>query len=113
MSDPRIRVRKELQAGLEDIRISNMHQFPSAKSLSKWAGVCSGNKRPAGKRKHSHIRKADKYQMSTKVQAAWGATRTEASIFRRKYHRWLKKLGPAKAQVATCHALLVVAPTKS
>jgi transposase len=87
----------------------NMNQFPSAKSLSKWAGVCSGNNRSAGKSKHSHIRKANKFLMATLVQAAWGATRTQGSIFQRKYHRWLKKMGTAKAQVAICHALLVVA----
>jgi transposase len=87
----------------------NMDQFPSAGSLSNWAGVCPGNNRSAGKSKHSHIKKANKFLMGTLVQAAWGAIRTKDSIFQRKYHRWQKRMGARKAVVAICHALLTVA----
>ena len=87
----------------------NMTQFPSAGSLSNWAGVCSGNNRSAGKSKQSHIKKANKFLMATLVQAAWGAVRTQGSIFQRKHDRWKKRMGPRKALIAICHALLIVA----
>jgi hypothetical protein len=86
-----------------------MAQFPSAGSLSNWAGVCSGNNRSAGKSKPSRIKKANKFLMSILVQAAWGAVRTQGSIFQRKYQRWQKRMGPRKAAIAIAHALLVVA----
>ena len=35
----------------------DMNQFPSAKHLSKWAGICPGNNRSAGKSKSSRIKK--------------------------------------------------------
>jgi len=86
----------------------NMNQFPSAGSLCKWAGVCPGNNRTAGKKKHSHIRKANKFLMATLVQAAWGAIRTKDSIFQRKYRRWRNRMGECCALIAVCHALLKV-----
>jgi transposase len=88
---------------------ANMNQFPSARKLSQWAGVCPGNNRSAGKSKHSHIKKANKFLMATLVQAAWGAVRTQGSIFQRKYRRWQQRMGSRKALIAVCHALLVVA----
>ena len=47
--------------------------------------------------------------MATLVQAAWGAVRTQGSIFQRKYRRWEKRMGSRKALIAVCHSLLVVA----
>jgi hypothetical protein len=43
------------------------------------------------------------------VEAAWAAARKRDSIFQRKFHRWMRKLGEAKANVALAHSLLEVA----
>jgi len=59
--------------------------------------------------KQSRIKKANKFLLSTLMQAAWGAVRTQGSIFQRKYHRWQKRMGRSKALIAICHALLEVA----
>jgi transposase len=62
-------------------------QFDSAKKLCNWAGICPGNNRSAGKKKHSRIKKGNKFLMAALVQASWAAARKRDSIFQRKFHR--------------------------
>lgn len=84
----------------------DMNQFKSAKSLCSWAGVCPGNNRSAGKSKHSRIKKGNRSLLAALVQAGWAAARTRDSVFQRKFHRWMGKLGEAKANIAIAHSLL-------
>jgi len=42
------------------------------------------------------------------VQASWAAARKRNSLFRRKFHRWIGKLGKTKANIALCRCLLRV-----
>jgi hypothetical protein len=84
----------------------DMGQFETAKKLSNRAGICPGNNRTAGKTKHSRIKKANKFLLAALVQAAWAAARKRDSIFQRKFHRWVNRLGEAKANVALAHSLL-------
>lgn len=42
------------------------------------------------------------------AQAAWAAARKRDSIFQRKFHRWMRTLGEAKANVALARSLLEV-----
>lgn len=86
----------------------DMTPFPNARALNKWGGICPGNNRSAGKSKHSHIRKANKFLLAALVEAAWAAARTRDSIFQRKFHRWMQRLGKPKANVALAHHLLTV-----
>lgn len=87
----------------------DMSQFDSAKNLSNWAGICPGNNRSAGKSKHSRIKKGNKFLLAALVQAGWAAARKRDSIFQRKFHRWVNRLGEAKANVAIAHSLLELA----
>jgi transposase len=86
----------------------DMSPFETAKKLSAWAGISPGNNRSAGKQKSSRIKKGNKFLLAALVQAAWAAARKRDSIFQRKFHRWVKRLGEAKANVAIAHSLLQV-----
>lgn len=86
----------------------DMSQFETAGNLSSWAGICPGNNRSAGKSKHSRIKKGNRFLLAALVQAAWAAARKQDSIFQRKFHRWMRHLGEAKANVALAHNLLEV-----
>ncbi len=86
----------------------DMSWFPSAKNLCGWAGICPSNNRSAGKSKHSHIKKGNKFLLAALAEAGWGAARSNGSLFQRKFHRWVKKLGDTKANVAIGHSLLTV-----
>ncbi|MCW5983137.1 MAG: IS110 family transposase [Bryobacteraceae bacterium] len=81
-------------------------QFSAPGSLCKWAGICPGNNRSAGKNKHGRIQKANKFLITALVEAAWAAARTRDSLFQRRFHRWMQKLGKPKANVALAHSLL-------
>jgi transposase len=87
----------------------DMSQFETAKHLCSWAGISPGNNQSAGKSKHSRIKKGSKFLLTTLVEAAWAAARKRDSIFQRKFHRWMRTLGEAKANVALARSLLEVA----
>jgi transposase len=87
----------------------DMSQFETAKHLCSWAGISPGNNQSAGKSKHSRIKKGSKFLLSALVEAAWAAARKRDSIFQRKFHRWMRKLGEAKANVALARNLLELA----
>jgi transposase len=84
----------------------DMSHFESAKHLSSWAGICPGNNRSAGKSKSSRIKKANRFLLAALVQAGWAAARKNNSSFQRKFHRWMNRLGEAKANIAIAHSLL-------
>ncbi len=86
----------------------DMNQFESAKNLCSWSGICPGNNRSAGKSKQSHIKKGNKFLLAALVEAGWGAARKSGSMFQRKFHRWVKKLGKKKTNVAIARSLLTV-----
>jgi transposase len=85
---------------------ADMSPFQSAKHLCSWAGICPGNNRSAGKSKHSRIKKGNTFLLAALVQAGWAAARSTDSIFQRKFHRWMRRLGQAKANIAVAHSLL-------
>jgi transposase len=84
----------------------SMEPFASSKKLAQWVGICPGNNRSAGRKKSSHIRKANRFLLAALVQAAKAGARSMGTVLQRDYHRFVKKLGVAKASVAIAHQLL-------
>jgi transposase len=87
---------------------ADMSKFEAAKALCNWSGICPGNNRSAGRSKHSHIKKGNKFLLEALTEAGWAAAHTNGSIFQRKFHRWVKKMGKQKTDVAIAHSLLRV-----
>ena len=82
--------------------------FPTAGHLSSWAGLCPGNNQSGGRRRSGKTTKGSQWLRTTLVQAAWAASRTEATIFSACYRRWAKRMGKKKGLVAVAHKILVV-----
>jgi transposase len=86
-----------------------MSQFPSAKNLSSWAGMCPGNHESAGKRKSGKTTKGSRYLRAALIEAAWAASRTKNTYLSAQYRRFVKRMGKKKALVAVGHSILVIA----
>ncbi len=82
--------------------------FPTGDDLCSWAGRCPGNNRSAGKTKSGRVKKANKFLSCALGQAATGAARKKGCIMRRKFQRWIKRMGAKKTNVAVAHSLLKV-----
>ena len=50
-----------------------MDQFPSARNLSSWAGVCPGNNESAGKKRSGKTRRGGVWLRRVLCEAAWAA----------------------------------------
>ena len=85
-----------------------MEQFPSAKQLASWAGMCPGNNESAGKRKSGKTGKGSRYLRAALVQAAWAASHQKDSYLAAQYRRMVKRMRKKKALVAVAHSLVVI-----
>ena len=86
----------------------DMSQFPTAKQLASWAGMCPGNNESAGKRKSGKTSKGSRYLRAALVQAAWAASHQKDSYLAAQYRRMVKRMGKKKALVAVAHSILVI-----
>ena len=84
----------------------DMNQFPTAKQLSSWAGVCPGNKKSAGKDFRGHTTRGNRWLRSTLTECAWAVSRSKKSPLRDKFWRWAMT-GKKKAVIAVAHGLLL------
>jgi transposase len=86
----------------------DMSQFPTAKQLASWAGMCPGNNESAGKRKSGKTSKGSRYLRAALVQAAWAASHQKDSYLAAQYRRMVKRMGKKKALVAVAHSIIVI-----
>jgi hypothetical protein len=90
---------------------ADMEQFPTAKDLSSWAGVCPGNNRSAGKNKSSHTTGGNPWLRSALTECAWAAAAKKNCFLKDKFWRITSKSGGHKAPaiIAVAHVLLLLA----
>lgn len=86
----------------------DMQQFPTARHLASWTGVCPGNDESAGKRKRSRTTKGNVWLRRALAQAAWAAIRKKDSYLQAQYRRLAGRRGKKRAIVAVAHTLLTV-----
>ena len=84
----------------------DMTQFPSAKHLSSWAGMCPGNNESAGKRTSGQTPKGHRWLRGALGEAAVAAARTKDTYFAAQFRRIAGRRGKKRAVVAVGHAQL-------
>ena len=86
---------------------ADMTQFPSAKKLGSWAGVCPGNNRSAGKNKSSHTTGGNPWLRSALTECAWAAAAKRNCSLRDKFWRVTSRSGGHKAPalIAVAHVM--------
>ena len=89
----------------------DMEQFPSARDLSSWAGVCPGNNRSAGKNKSSRTTGGNPWLRAALTECAWAAAAKKDCFLKGKFWRIVTKSGGEKAPaiIAVAHTLLLLA----
>ncbi len=86
----------------------DMDQFPSAKHLASWVGICPGNHESAGKRLSGKTRKGNPYARRLLIQAAHAAAHSKNTYLAAQYRRIAARRGPKRAAVAVGHSILVI-----
>ncbi len=86
---------------------TDMGRFPSAGHLARWAKVCPGNTKSAGKQLSSKTGRGSPWLRTVLVQAAWAAVKVKDTHLARVYRRLVVRLGAKKAIMAVAHKMLV------
>lgn len=87
----------------------NMDQFPDARHLASWAGLCPGNWESAGKRTSGRIRKGSAWLRRHLCQCAWAVSTKRHSYLSALFRRLAARRGVKRASIAVAHAILAIA----
>jgi transposase len=87
----------------------DMSQFPDARHLASWAGLCPGSHESAGKRKSGKIRKGSLWLRCCLCQAAWAVSTKKSNYLSAFYRRLAARRGSKRATIAVAHNLLAIA----
>jgi transposase len=87
---------------------TDMRQFPSAKHLAPWAGVCPGYKQNAGKRLGGRTTKGNPYLRAVLGEVAWAISYTKDNYLSAQFHRIARRQGKQKAVIAVAHSVFVI-----
>ena len=88
---------------------TDMSQFPSARHLASWAGICPGNNESAGKRYSGRIGKANNNLKTTLAQCAKVNALKRGTYLNAQYYRIAARRGPNRATIAVAHTILIIA----
>lgn len=86
----------------------DMEVFPTAHHLASWTGMCSGQRKSAGKRQSGRTRKGNQWLRTTLVQVAWAASHTKNTYLSSQYRRLASRRGKKRALVAVGHTILII-----
>jgi transposase len=87
----------------------DMNQFPDARHLASWAGLCPGNWESAGKRRSGKTRKGSAWLRRHLCQSAWGVSTKQKNYLSALFRRLAARRGVKRATIAVAHALLRIA----
>jgi transposase len=75
----------------------DMGQFPTARHLASWAGMCPGNNESAGKRRSGKTTKGSRWLRAALVQAAHAAGRSKGTYLGSQYRRLAARRGAGRS----------------
>lgn len=87
---------------------ADMDQFPSARHLVSWAGLCPGNHESAGKRLSGKTRPGNPWLRGLMVQVAWAASHTKDTYLATQYRRLAHRRGRKRALIALANTILAI-----
>jgi transposase len=87
----------------------DMGQFPTARHLASWAGLCPGIHESAGKRRAVRSGKGNRWLRAALIEAALSAVNVRDGALAARYRRLRPRCGHKKAIVAIAHKLLTTA----
>ena len=88
---------------------AEMRQFPTAKHLASWAGVCPGTKQSGEKRGRAKVTKGNRWLRAVLGEVAWAISHTKDNYLAARYRRLARRRGKQKAAMAIAHKVLVIA----